>query len=81
MLSIQDPIAQATMQVGYADCDSCGHCSDLHIPTDDQAASLTQVQADIADAVAFWISEAEAKRQQAKSLYEAGSDAVEAFLQ
>ncbi len=67
------------MQVGYADCDACGHCSDLHIPTDTQAASLTELQARIADVVASWIQAADAKRKQAKSLY--GADAVEAFLQ
>ena len=55
MLEIQDPTEQAKMQVGYADCDACGHCSDLHIPTDTQAASLTQLQAEIADVVASWI--------------------------
>jgi hypothetical protein len=71
MRELADPSTQTTMTASMINCTDCGHCIDFHTPTADQPIELTNVQNEIADTIAQWLTEAAAAKE----------PSVEVFLQ
>lgn len=54
---------QKTMEAVYIECDTCGHCVDMHTPQEGQPQALTDAQHKVADTVARWLKEAQEPKE------------------